>query len=127
MVAACRPSASAVGICSSAPAIPYSPSTSHRSNSTLLVAMSEIHELTAGELLRRYRRRELSPVEVVRDVLARIERFNPIVNAFLLVDAQGALDSARASEARWASGTPAGLVDGVPATVKDNIWAKGWP
>jgi aspartyl-tRNA(Asn)/glutamyl-tRNA(Gln) amidotransferase subunit A len=88
---------------------------------------SDIHGLTAVELVRRYRRHELSPVEVVRDVLARIERFNPLVNAFLLVDADGALAAARAAETRWARHEPMGLVDGVPATVKDNIWAKGWP
>jgi aspartyl-tRNA(Asn)/glutamyl-tRNA(Gln) amidotransferase subunit A len=90
-------------------------------------AQTQIHELTAIDLLARYRRRELSPVDVVRDVLARIERHNPAVNAFLLVDADGALAAARESESRWARGAPQGLVDGVPATVKDNIWAKGWP
>jgi aspartyl-tRNA(Asn)/glutamyl-tRNA(Gln) amidotransferase subunit A len=89
--------------------------------------MSDIQALTAGDLIRRYRRREVSPVEVVRDALARIERFNPVVNAFLLVDREGALAAAAASEARWKQGTPLGLVDGVPATIKDNIWVKGWP
>ena len=62
--------------------------------------MSDIQVLTAGDLIRRYRRREVSPVEVVRDALARIERFNPVVNAFLLVDREGALAAAAASEAR---------------------------
>jgi aspartyl-tRNA(Asn)/glutamyl-tRNA(Gln) amidotransferase subunit A len=89
--------------------------------------MSDMNALTAGDLMRRYRRRELSPVEVVRDALARIERFNPTINAFLLIDREEALAAAAASEARWKAGAPIGLVDGVPATVKDNIWAKGWP
>jgi aspartyl-tRNA(Asn)/glutamyl-tRNA(Gln) amidotransferase subunit A len=89
--------------------------------------MSDMNALTAGDLMRRYRRHELSPVEVARDALARIERFNPTINAFLLVDREGALAAAAASEARWKAGAPIGLVDGVPATVKDNIWAKGWP
>ncbi|HEX2216180.1 MAG TPA: amidase [Xanthobacteraceae bacterium] len=89
--------------------------------------MADISTLTAADLVRLYRRRELSPVEVVRDVLARIERFNPTINAFVLVDGEGALAAARESEARWANGTPLGLIDGVPATVKDNILAKGWP
>jgi aspartyl-tRNA(Asn)/glutamyl-tRNA(Gln) amidotransferase subunit A len=89
--------------------------------------MADIAALTAADLLRLYRRRELSPVEATRDVLARIERFNPVINAFALVDRDGALEAAHASEARWAKGEPGGLVDGVPATVKDNIWAKGWP
>jgi len=86
-----------------------------------------IHELTAADLIRLYRARALSPVEVVCDVLARIERFNPSVNAFVLVDADGAVAAARAAEQRLLRGEPIGLLDGVPATVKDNIWAAGWP
>ena len=89
--------------------------------------MPDIKSLTAADLLRLYRRRELSPVEVVRDTLDRIGRYNDTINAFLLIDGDGATAAARASEARWRSGAPAGLVDGIPATVKDNIWAKGWP
>ena len=89
--------------------------------------MTDIQNLTAADMLRLYRRRDLSPVEVVRDALARIERFNPAVNAFNLVDADGALAQAKASEARWAKGEPQGLVDGLLATVKDNVLAKGWP
>src|SRR5215475_4492805 len=89
--------------------------------------MPDLHALSAGELIRRYRRRELSPVEVARDALARIDRLNPTINAFVLVDREATLTAAAASEARWKEGAPLGLVDGVPATVKDNIWAKGWP
>jgi aspartyl-tRNA(Asn)/glutamyl-tRNA(Gln) amidotransferase subunit A len=89
--------------------------------------MSELQALSAGELLRRYRRRELSPVEVVRDALARIDRFNPVINAFVLIDREGALAAAAASEARWKQGTPVGLVDGVPTTIKDNVWVNSFP
>ena len=89
--------------------------------------MTDIASITAADLIRLYRRRELSPVEVTRDVLARVERFEPSINAFVLIDQESALKAARDSEARWARGEPRGLVDGVPATVKDNILAKGWP
>jgi aspartyl-tRNA(Asn)/glutamyl-tRNA(Gln) amidotransferase subunit A len=89
--------------------------------------MTEIHNLTAADLVRLYRRRELSPVDVTRDVLARIERFNPIINAFNIVIGDAALAAARESEARWHKGEPRGLVDGVPATIKDNIWVAGLP
>ena len=65
---------------------------------------TDIAQLNAAELLRLYRRRELSPVEMTRDALARIERFQPRVNAFILIDADRALAAARASEARWAKG-----------------------
>lgn len=89
--------------------------------------MTEIASLTAADLLRLYRRRELSPVEVVRDALARIELYNPLINAFLIVDREAALAAAADAEARWRRGEPRGLADGVPATVKDNIWLKGLP
>jgi aspartyl-tRNA(Asn)/glutamyl-tRNA(Gln) amidotransferase subunit A len=89
--------------------------------------MTDLSQLSATELMRCYRRRELSPVEVVRDTLDRIARFEPAINAFVLVDDDAALAAARASEARWRQATPAGLVDGVPATIKDNVWVKGLP
>lgn len=74
---------------------------------------------SAAELIRAYRRRVLSPVEVTRACLARIRRLDPLVGAFALVDDEGALVAARAAEARWLRGEPAGPVDGVPATIKD--------
>jgi aspartyl-tRNA(Asn)/glutamyl-tRNA(Gln) amidotransferase subunit A len=83
--------------------------------------------LGATELLRRYRSRELSPVETARAVLDRIERFDPAINAFCLVDHDQALQAARASETRWQRGEPCGLVDGIPATIKDLILTRGWP
>ena len=89
--------------------------------------MTDISQFTGAELLRLYQRKELSPVEVVREVLGRIERFEPQVNAFVLVDKDGALAAAAASEARWAKGEPQGAVDGLPATIKDIIDVKGWP
>jgi aspartyl-tRNA(Asn)/glutamyl-tRNA(Gln) amidotransferase subunit A len=89
--------------------------------------MPDIKSLTAHELLRLYRKRELSPVEVTRDQLDRIEKTEPAVNAFILVDRDGALAAAKASEARWQKGEPIGAVDGIGATVKDNIWLKGFP
>jgi aspartyl-tRNA(Asn)/glutamyl-tRNA(Gln) amidotransferase subunit A len=88
---------------------------------------ADVLSLTAEQLTNQYRSRRLSPVEVTRASLARITRLNPVYNAFVLVDEARALTEARASEARWQRGEPAGLVDGVPATVKDLIVTKGWP
>ena len=87
----------------------------------------DILSLTAVELTAHYRSKELSPVAVTRAALERISRLDPIYNAFVLVDEERALGDARASEARWQRGEPAGLVDGVPATVKDLIVTEGWP
>jgi len=83
--------------------------------------------LSAAELHARYRRRELSPVEVMRAVLDRIDRHNGAVNAWCHLDAEGALRGARESEARWMAGTPKGLADGVPVGIKDNILVAGMP
>jgi aspartyl-tRNA(Asn)/glutamyl-tRNA(Gln) amidotransferase subunit A len=84
-------------------------------------------EFSATALLAHYRRKTLSPVEVTRAVLQRIDALQPSLNAFLLIDQDGALASARASEARWMRGAPQGLVDGVPTSVKDVMLARGWP
>lgn len=90
--------------------------------------MSEdILSMSAAELIEHFRAKRLSPVEVTRAALARIANLNPVYNAFVLLDEERALADARASEARWARGEPAGLVDGLPATVKDLIVTEGWP
>jgi aspartyl-tRNA(Asn)/glutamyl-tRNA(Gln) amidotransferase subunit A len=83
--------------------------------------------MPAVELLTQYRAKRLSPVDVIRVILERIEALNPKVNALYLVDQAGALAQARASEERWRRGQPQGLLDGVPVTLKDHIPAKGMP
>ncbi len=83
--------------------------------------------LTAAELVAAYRAGDLSPVEATEDCLARIERRDPELNAFCLVDGERALADARGSEARWARGEPAGPLDGVPVGVKDLLVTRGWP
>ncbi len=83
--------------------------------------------MSATALVEQYRARTLSPVEVTRAVLDRIAALNPRYNAFCLIDEERALRDAAASEQRWQSEQPAGLVDGVPATIKDLMLSKGWP
>jgi len=90
-------------------------------------ATADPTKMSACELLAGYARRELSPVEVTRAVLARIAADNDKVNAFCLVDEAAALQAASESEARWQAGRPVGLCDGVPATVKELLLARGWP
>ena len=88
---------------------------------------AELTRLSATRLVSAYRRKEISPVEVTQAVLDGIEAFDPAVNAFCVVDGARAMDAARASEARWQRGAPLGLVDGVPATIKDLVLCAGWP
>lgn len=82
--------------------------------------------LSATQLLRLYRRKSVSPVDVVRAALKRIQDHNPRLNAFNFI-APDALNLARASEARWAKGEPIGSLDGVPASIKDILLTRGWP
>jgi len=86
-----------------------------------------LYDLSARELLSAYRQRSLSPVEVTRAVVEQIERREPQLNATYLFRPEAALEQARASEARWQRGEPQGLLDGVPATIKENIATKGDP
>jgi aspartyl-tRNA(Asn)/glutamyl-tRNA(Gln) amidotransferase subunit A len=88
---------------------------------------TDITRLSATELLGLYRRRELSPVEATRAVLARIDTQNAVTNAYCLVRDEEALASAKESEQRWQAGEPAGLLDGVPVSVKDLLLTSGWP
>lgn len=89
--------------------------------------MTNIASLSAAELGPLYAGKQLSPVEVAKDALARIERFEPEINAFVFRDAAATLAMAEASEARWLKGDPVGPLDGVPVTIKDNIAVAGWP
>jgi aspartyl-tRNA(Asn)/glutamyl-tRNA(Gln) amidotransferase subunit A len=89
--------------------------------------MSGIAFLSATELSKLYRERELSPVEATEAALHQIELYNPRVNAYGLVDAEQALAQARQSEERYRTGKPRGQLDGVPASIKDLILTRGWP
>jgi len=84
-------------------------------------------ELSATELLAAYRDRTLSPVEATRAVLDRIEAVDGTLHAYCLVDADGALTAAEASEERWRRRTPLGAADGVPTAIKDMLLTRGWP
>ena len=87
----------------------------------------ELAYLSATEMVERFARKKLSPVEITEAALNRIAWLNPKLNAFLLVDADKALAQARESERRWAAGKPQGLLDGVPVSIKDLVLTKGWP
>jgi aspartyl-tRNA(Asn)/glutamyl-tRNA(Gln) amidotransferase subunit A len=87
----------------------------------------EIGFMSASELLARYRRKALSPVEVTEALLRRLDRIEPKINAFVLVARESALAETRAAESRWMKGAPLGPLDGVPVTIKDLFLTKGWP
>ena len=87
--------------------------------------MTSLADLSAVDLVSRYRDRSLSPVEVTEAVLQRIEAGEPQLQALWARDPDGARAAAAASATRWAEGRPLGPVDGVPVTIKENIATKG--
>ncbi|WP_225768363.1 amidase [Inquilinus sp. Marseille-Q2685] len=89
--------------------------------------MTSLADLSAVDLVARYRDRSLSPVEVTEAVLQRIEAWEPKLQALWALDPAGARAAARESAARWAEGRPLGPVDGVPVTIKENIATRGVP
>jgi len=92
-----------------------------------MTTATDLADCTATELLAHYRAGRASPVEATAAVLARIDAQNPRLNAYCLVDADAALEAARASEQRWQCGEPAGVLDGVPTSIKDLVLTRGWP
>ena len=87
----------------------------------------ELAFLSAGELVARYSDGSLSPVEATRATLERIAALDGTINAYCLVDGDAAMVAARASEARWRRAAPAGLLDGVPTSIKDIVLTRGLP
>jgi aspartyl-tRNA(Asn)/glutamyl-tRNA(Gln) amidotransferase subunit A len=87
----------------------------------------ELSYLSALELSRSFRSKQLSPVEVTQAALRRIERAQSTLNAFVLFDADAALAAARASEARFQRDAALSSLDGVPISLKDLLLTRGWP
>src|SRR6476661_5851756 len=90
-------------------------------------AMAGVSNLTAAQLASGYARGELSPVEVTRSLLERIDAWEPSINAMYRVHRDAALTQARAAEARHRAGGALGPLDGVPLTIKENIATRGDP
>lgn len=85
----------------------------------------DICSMTALELGKRIRQRELSAVEAAEACLARIEAVEPVINGFVTIDAEGALARARKVQKGIDDGIFTGPLAGVPVAVKDNLCTKG--
>lgn len=86
--------------------------------------MPEVEWMSASELMSAFEGKDLSPLEVTRYLLDRIDRINPSINAFVTVLGAGAEEAAKESELAYQRGT-AGPLQGVPVAIKDNIFSKG--
>lgn len=89
--------------------------------------MTDLAALTATQLVEGYAAGAFSPVEATQAALERIDALQPRLNAFVRVDAEQALAQAEVSAQRWRRGAAAGVVDGVPVSVKDILLQQGGP
>jgi len=89
------------------------------------MARSFMTAIAISELARRFRRREISPVEITQACLNRIEKMNPALNAFITVAAESALADARKAEVEIGRGEWRGPLHGIPVALKDLIDTKG--
>ncbi|TDE34904.1 amidase [Antarcticimicrobium sediminis] len=89
--------------------------------------MSEILNKSARETLTAFAAKDLSPVEYMQALITRVEDSEPQVGALYAFEPERSLEEAKASEARYMAGTPKGLLDGMPVTIKDLIAMKGEP
>src|SRR6516165_520896 len=87
--------------------------------------MTELADLTAVDLARAFEMGDCSPAEALQAVRARIEEWEPTINAVWHRDDDEADRQARASGDRWRAGEPLSLLDGVPVTLKENIATAG--
>jgi aspartyl-tRNA(Asn)/glutamyl-tRNA(Gln) amidotransferase subunit A len=87
--------------------------------------MSDWWRLPATELSAAYREGRASPANVLEALLSRCEQINPVLNAVVTLDAEGARKAARESGERWRAGRALGALDGIPILVKDSLLAKG--
>ncbi len=98
-------------------------SSSHGANQDITENMAD---WSASALLEAYAGKHVSPVEVVKAVISRVEAYEPQLQALYAFDPDAALQDAKASEQRWMKGEARAL-DGVPGTIKENIATRGTP
>jgi len=80
-----------------------------------------------AETLEKFRRKQISPVELVSAHLNRIEQIQPQLNPFVHIDAESARARSRDSESRITRGESLRPLEGIPLTVKSCLDVAGWP
>jgi aspartyl-tRNA(Asn)/glutamyl-tRNA(Gln) amidotransferase subunit A len=89
------------------------------------VLSDDVLYLSAGELGRQLRSKELSPVELAESYLARVERLDPRLHSYVTLSRETALAEARRAESEIAAGRVRGPLHGVPYAAKDLLAIKG--
>ncbi len=90
-----------------------------------LFGAEELAFLTLAEASHRVRKRKISPLALTQTCLRRIERLNPLLNAYITVTGESALAQARELEAEIHRGHWRGPLHGIPLSLKDNIDTAG--
>jgi aspartyl-tRNA(Asn)/glutamyl-tRNA(Gln) amidotransferase subunit A len=88
---------------------------------------SPLWSMTATALVAGFSAGRFTPVDALRSVLSRLDAVNPALNAVIAVDRHGAMAAAEAATARWQAGSALSALDGVPVTIKDNLFLAGLP
>jgi aspartyl-tRNA(Asn)/glutamyl-tRNA(Gln) amidotransferase subunit A len=89
--------------------------------------MTDLSMMPATELAAGYRAGDFTPEDTARAALDAIREHDTDVNAFVLVDEEGALEQAKASTRRWQAGVQLSAADGVPTSIKDMLLTRDWP
>jgi aspartyl-tRNA(Asn)/glutamyl-tRNA(Gln) amidotransferase subunit A len=91
----------------------------------IILSKKDIHTLSAVEISGDVTAGRTSAVDVTEAILSRVSEIDPLINAYTVVDAEGALDAARNVDAEIAKGNTNLPLAGVPFSVKDLIPTKG--
>src|SRR5438552_8668952 len=88
--------------------------------------MNDLTFLSAVQIAEQIRKKKISPVELVQAHLRKIEKLNPVLNAFVQIDGEGALRQARKAEAAVNRGANLGPLHGVTISIKSSIEVSGF-
>ncbi len=86
---------------------------------------NELNRMTISQLAPKVKSCKISPVDITLDVLEQIEKLDPLLNAYITVDAEGALKAARTAQRQIAKGKYLGPLHGIPISLKDLYDTKG--
>src|SRR5256885_11059075 len=93
----------------------------------MLSAPGEFRALTSHDATGRFRDGTDTPRAYLERCLETIDKREPVVRAFVTLNAEGARAAADASTARWKNGSPLSAIDGLPIGIKDLLETKDMP
>ncbi len=92
-----------------------------------IMSDTDLCYMPAAEALRLFRKKKLSPVELMEATIRRAEATRDKINCFTYTHFDEAMDLARKAEARYAKGKARGALEGLPIGIKDESFIKGKP